>query len=254
MNLRFLMLIMKWLSGTEGRGALEMARCRMRCSPFSPLLNTTGAHGGDTKSTTVSRVMTEELRNVRPAPSDEEDPLTFVQKKEFFEKLSEQSPPKDSSRGRLGSSPSLDTTLTRPVATLKPRPRSESLTSQGEIIEESIVFSERLRLFQEKGERSSLPESQEVFPVLDQVDRVVQKVQEELDQDVNIPGIAGVVMPESHESIPRLGKFQEELPGSLAGATGQRNLPRGGNLPRATCVVMSLAFQTAWMAEKPAGS
>lgn len=205
-----------------------MARCRMRCSPFSPLLNTTGAHGGDTKSTTVSRVMTEELRNVRPAPSDEEDPLTFVQKKEFFEKLSEQSPPKDSSRGRLGSSPSLDTTLTRPVATLKPRPRSESLTSQGEIIEESIVFSERLRLFQEKGERSSLPESQEVFPVLDQVDRVVQKVQEELDQDVNIPGIAGVVMPESHESIPRLGKFQEELPGSLAGATGQRNLPRGG--------------------------
>ncbi|XP_064457856.1 uncharacterized protein LOC135368469 isoform X17 [Ornithodoros turicata] len=112
--------------------------------------------------------------------SDEEESLTFVQKREFFEKLSELSPPKDS-RPRLSSTPSLDTTLTRPVATQRPRPRSESLTSQGEIVEESIVFSERLKKFQQN--EGALPE-QDVFEGFEQAECQLRKVREELEADV----------------------------------------------------------------------
>ncbi|CAN8020419.1 unnamed protein product [Ixodes persulcatus] len=119
-------------------------------------------------------------------PSDEEESLTFVQKKEFFEKLSEHSPPKDSSRGRLGSTPSLDTTLTRPVATQKPRPRSESLASQGEIVEESIVFSERLRLFQDKDDGSALLEPREAPADLERIEQRVRDVQYQLHTETGL--------------------------------------------------------------------
>ncbi|XP_077503819.1 uncharacterized protein LOC144114148 isoform X27 [Amblyomma americanum] len=140
-----------------------------------------GAPRGDTTSTTVSHSSKDGHHGSTPsAPSecDEAESLTFFQKKEFFEKLSEQSPPKETSSARLGSTPSLDTALTRPAVTLKPRPRSESLTSQGEIIEESIVFAERLRLFQNGAQASPLPSAS--IPQVDLVDpapKMEQKLQ-----------------------------------------------------------------------------
>ncbi|KAH9361274.1 hypothetical protein HPB48_006836 [Haemaphysalis longicornis] len=120
-------------------------------------------------SSSVSRSSKDDHRgSAASAPSDhdEAESLTFFQKKEFFEKLSEQSPPQEAlSASRLGSTPSLDTALTRPAVSVKPRPRSESLTSQGEIVEESIVFAERLRLFQGGTQASSGPSAG--FPQLD---------------------------------------------------------------------------------------
>ncbi|XP_077536105.1 uncharacterized protein LOC144148417 isoform X5 [Haemaphysalis longicornis] len=130
---------------------------------------TEGAPRGDTMSSSVSRSSKDDHRgSAASAPSDhdEAESLTFFQKKEFFEKLSEQSPPQEAlSASRLGSTPSLDTALTRPAVSVKPRPRSESLTSQGEIVEESIVFAERLRLFQGGTQASSGPSAG--FPQLD---------------------------------------------------------------------------------------
>ncbi|XP_042148280.1 ankyrin-2 isoform X3 [Ixodes scapularis] len=137
---------------------------------------------GGAKSTAETRTTTRDHHQL----SDEEESLTFVQKKEFFEKLSEHSPPKDSSRGRLGSTPSLDTTLTRPVATQKPRPRSESLASQGEIVEESIVFSERLRLFQDKDDGSALLEPREAPADLERIEQQVRDVQYQLHTETGL--------------------------------------------------------------------
>lgn len=140
-----------------------------------------GAPRGDTMSTSISQSSKgSHGGSTASAPSrhDEAESLTFFQKKEFFEKLSEQAPLQDTLSSRLGSTPTLDTALTRPVVTVKPRPRSESLTSQGEIIEENIVFAERLRLFQNGAQASSSPGAS--LPHLDLVDQRRQSREQRL--------------------------------------------------------------------------
>ncbi|XP_075734412.1 uncharacterized protein LOC119176963 isoform X7 [Rhipicephalus microplus] len=140
-----------------------------------------GAPRGDTMSTSVTRSSKGgrgDSAASAPSSHDEAESLTFCQKKEFFEKLSEQSPLQETLSSRLGSTPSLDTALTRPVVTVKPRPRSESLTSQGEIIEENIVFAERLRLFQNGAQASS--SSGANLPHLDLMDQRRQSRDERL--------------------------------------------------------------------------
>ncbi|XP_070384944.1 uncharacterized protein [Dermacentor albipictus] len=158
-----------------------------------------GAPRGDTMSTSISHSSKgSHGGSAASAPSrhDEAESLTFFQKKEFFEKLSEQSPLQETLGTRLGSTPSLDTALTRPVVTVKPRPRSESLTSQGEIVEENIVFAERLRLFQNGAQVSSLPVAS--LPHLDLMDKRRQS-REQKFQD----------MPEMAESLQQIEGQQD---------------------------------------------
>ncbi|XP_049274824.1 ankyrin-2 isoform X9 [Rhipicephalus sanguineus] len=161
-----------------------------------------GAPRGDTMSTSVSQSSKGgHGGSAASAPSshNEAESLTFCQKKEFFEKLSEQSPLQETFSSRLGSTPSLDTALTRPVVTVKPRPRSESLTSQGEIIEENIVFAERLRLFQNGAQASSSPGAS--LPHLDLMDQRRQSRDQRLQ---GLPEMTDSLQQQSSEVLAGL--------------------------------------------------
>ncbi|XP_049528433.1 uncharacterized protein LOC119435128 isoform X40 [Dermacentor silvarum] len=161
-----------------------------------------GAPRGDTMSTSISHSSKgSHGGSAASAPSrhDEAESLTFFQKKEFFEKLSEQSPLQETLSTRLGSTPSLDTALTRPVVTVKPRPRSESLTSQGEIVEENIVFAERLRLFQNGAQAGSLPGAS--LPHLDLMDPRRQSREQKLQ---DMPEMVDSLQQQSSEVLEGL--------------------------------------------------